>query len=317
LAARVPQTSHDQHFKHLLRTFFRPFLAAFVPELHRDLGPEAIVFLDKELIRDQRGRRRTKLVDLVARVRLRGEASFVLVHVEHQARRDPRIGWRLLCYAIRLMEDYGLPVYPILLTSYDRPTVPEPDRFVMEVREFRVVEFRFRVVQLNRLNWRAFVRLKNPAATALMARMRIKPEDRVRVKLQLLRLLATWRLDRKKMDLIAGFADSYLALTAKEELALQREVDKLPESKRKASVMELMTSWERKGRAEGRREGELAVIKRLLKLRLGVAGPELDRKLNRLSVARLEELAEALLGFDNLADLERWLAEGRKNGVPA
>jgi hypothetical protein len=31
---------------------------------------------------------------------------------------------------------------------------------------------------------------------ALMARMRIKPEDRVRVKLQMLRLLATLRLDR-------------------------------------------------------------------------------------------------------------------------
>src|SRR5262245_32440064 len=125
---------HDQHFKKLLRTFFRPFLAAFVPELHHELGPEAIVFLDKELIHDRRGRRRTRLVDLVARVSLRGEASFVLVHIEHQARPDPRIGWRLLCYAVRLTEEYGLAVYPILLTSYDRPSAPVPDRFAMEVR---------------------------------------------------------------------------------------------------------------------------------------------------------------------------------------
>jgi hypothetical protein len=254
----------------------------------------------------------------VARVRLRGVASFVLVHVEHQARRDPRLGWRLLCYAVRLMEEYGLPVYPILLTSYDRPTAPEPDRFVMEVRGLRVVDFRFRVVQLNRLNWRAFVRLKNPAATALMAKMRIKPEDRVRVKLQVLRLLATLRLDRKKMDLIAGFVDAYLALTTQEELALRREVAKLPESKRKASVMELMTSYERKGRQEGRQEGQLVLVQRLLQRRVGTVSPAAAKQVSRLSGPSLEALAEALLDFTSAADLDHWLARGKNmRGVPA
>jgi hypothetical protein len=303
---------HDQHFKQLLRPFFRPFLAAFVPELHRDLGPEAIAFLDKELIGKARGGPRAKLVDLVARVRLRGEASFVLVHVEHQARRDPRIGWRLFGYAARLMEEHGLPVYPILLTSYDRPTAPEPDRFVMEVRGLRVVEFRYRVVQLNRLNWREFVRLKNPAATALMAKMRIRPEDRVRVKLQMLRLLATLRLDRKKMDLIAGFVDAYLALTAKEELALRREVAKLPDKKRKTRVMELITSYERKGRQEGRLEGrlegQLALVQRQLQRRVGPLSPMAAKQVTRLNTQTLEALAEALLDFTSAADLEHWLA---------
>src|SRR5947207_15958813 len=61
-----------------------------------------------------------------------------------------------------------------------------------------------------------FIKLKNPAATALMVKMNIRPEDRVKVKLQVLRLLVTMRLDREKMDLIAGFMESYLKLSAKE-----------------------------------------------------------------------------------------------------
>ena len=110
------------------------------------------------------------------------------------------------------MDRYGLPVYPVLVTSYDQPRNAEPDRFVMDVRGLRVLDFRFRVVQLNRLNWRDYMRHKNPAAAALMAKMSIQPDERARVKLQILRLLATMRLDRQKMDLIAGFMETYLTV---------------------------------------------------------------------------------------------------------
>jgi len=65
-------TDHDQIFKHLLQNFFSEFLAAFVPELHRDLEANSIQFLDKELIRARGQRRQTKLVDSRA-VSRRGE----------------------------------------------------------------------------------------------------------------------------------------------------------------------------------------------------------------------------------------------------
>ena len=143
-------------------------MEGFAPEIHEVLDPKSIHFLDKELIQARGEQRKTKLVDLVARVRLAGEDGFVLVHVEHQARRDRELGRRMFLYAAWLIQRYGLPVYPILLTSYEQPTDAEPDRFHMDVRGFRVLDFRYRVVQLNRLNWRAYARLKNPAAMALM-----------------------------------------------------------------------------------------------------------------------------------------------------
>jgi hypothetical protein len=317
-------TQHDQLFKHLLQVLFVDFLEGFVPELSRDLDHKCIQFLDKELIRARGRHRRTKLVDLVARVRFRGQASFVLVHLEHQSRRASDTARRLFLYAAWLMDRYNLPVYPILLTSYDHPRSPEPDCFIMQVRGLRVVDFRFRVVQLNRLNWRDYIRSNNPAAAALMAKMNVRTEERVRVKLQILRLIATLRLDARKMDLIAGFMESYLALTKKEELAFSRELDKIGETEQKAKVMELITSWERKGRQEGHQEGrqegrqegwqegQLAMVKRLLRHRLGVVNPATAKHLNSLNSGQLEQLAEALLEFRNIKDLQHWLARHRR-----
>jgi hypothetical protein len=76
----------------------------------------------------------------------------------------------------------GLDVYPIALFSYDRPLRAEPNRFRVEFPDLSVVDFRFRVIQLNRLDWRAFVRQTNPVAAALMAKMKIAARDRPRVK---------------------------------------------------------------------------------------------------------------------------------------
>lgn len=298
---------HDPLFKRLLQAFFPDFLEAFVPELHRDLDLKSVQFADKELIRDRGGQRQAKVVDLVARAKFRGGEGFVLVHVEHQARRDRQIGRRLFLYAAWLMERYNLPVYPILLTSYDAPRNAEPSRFSMTVRGCGIVDFRFRVVQLNRMNWRDFLRHRNPAVVALMVKMNVRTPERLRFYLQVARWLRTLRLDREKMGLIVGFVDHYLELTAKEMVAFQRQVDKVSDARERRKIMELMTCWERKGRAEG----ELAVIKRQLKRRIGALDPAVEKKLSRLGLARLEALAEALLDFTGPQDLDRWLANGR------
>ena len=133
---------HDQLFKRLLRAFFPDFLEGFVPDLHRELDPESIQFFDKELVRAFGTRHQVKLVDLVARVKFRQHEGFVLVHVEHQAKREREIGQRLFLFASWLIASYGLPVYPILLASYDAPFASEPDRFQMEVLGYGVRDFR-------------------------------------------------------------------------------------------------------------------------------------------------------------------------------
>jgi hypothetical protein len=46
---------------------------------------------------------------------------------------------------------------------------------------------------------------ENPAASALMVEMRIAPEDRARVRLECIRLLATLRLKEAKTQAILVF----------------------------------------------------------------------------------------------------------------
>ncbi|BAC89292.1 gsr1351 [Gloeobacter violaceus PCC 7421] len=48
----------------------------------------------------------------------------------------------------------------------------------VEFPGFTVLEFHYRVLQLNRLNWRDYMRQENPVASALMAKMRIAPGER-------------------------------------------------------------------------------------------------------------------------------------------
>lgn len=73
---------HDRLFKELLSTFFVDFVELFLPDLHRDLDPASLVFLDKEVFTDVTSGER-HVADLVARARCRGLESFFLVHVEN------------------------------------------------------------------------------------------------------------------------------------------------------------------------------------------------------------------------------------------
>ena len=59
--------------------------------------------------------------------------------------------------------------------------------------------------------------------------------------------------------------------------------------------------------AEGKQVGELTIVVRLLKRRLGSLEPQLQEQIQQLSSAQVEELAEALLEFSSSADLVAWL----------
>jgi hypothetical protein len=61
------------------------------------------------------------------------------------------------------------------------------------------------------------------------------------------------------------------------------------------------------GREEGRKEGELALTMRFLERRVGALPSELQSQIRRLPIALLENLADALLNFNDISDLTAWL----------
>lgn len=303
---------HDRLFKELLTTFIGDFLVLFAPKLARTIDLGRIELLDKELLTDvTRGER--QVVDVLARVRLRrrGRPSCVLVHVENQARRERDFGDRLFRYYAALTLRFREPAYPIAVFSYPGPGA-EPHAHVVRLPGLEVLQFRFHVVQLNRLDWRRYLKKPNPVAAALMAKMHVAPADRPRVKAACLRMLVGLGLDAARQALVAGFVDTYLRLDEHEERMFRQEIATPDEEK----VMEIVTSWEERGREEGRREGleegrqaeACRFVGALVRRRLGSVAPELEVRLGALPVAVLEELGEAVFDMATLADLERWLA---------
>lgn len=296
---------HDRLFKELISTFFLEFLQLFFPQVAAYIEPESLTFLDKEVFTDITAGEQYE-ADLVAKLRFRGQETFFLVHIENQSYPQTEFGRRMFTYFARLFEKHGLPVYPIVIFSYDTPRKPQTDTYRVTFPDKTVLEFNYGVVQLNQLNWRDFLQQENPVASALMSKMRIAPSDRPQVKAECLRLLATLQLNPAKMKLISGFVDTYLRLNAAEQEIFQTEIAKFDPVKQEV-VMEIVTSWQLQGREEGKLEGRLQIVMRQLNRKVGVVRPELGERIKQLSPTQVEDLADALLDFTNAGDLVAWL----------
>jgi predicted transposase YdaD len=291
------------------------FLELFFPDVSEYLERDSLVPMDKELFTDVTSGERYE-ADLVMRAQFRGQSSQFLVHVEHQSSSQSDFNRRMFRYFARLHETHALPVYPIVIFSHDSPRRPEPGSYRVEFSDFLVLEFHYRVIQLNRLQWQDFVNQPNPVASALMAKMQIEPQERPTVKVECLRLLASLGLNPAQIQLISGFIDTYLKLSQTEQVRFQAELDRI-EPARQEEVMQIVTSWmeeglqrgRQEGLEEGRRQEALALVLRLLARRVGEVEPELQEQIQALAIAQIEDLGEALLDFSTRADLEAWLED--------
>lgn len=181
----------------------------------------------------------------------------------------------------------------------------------MEFPDLIVLEFHYRAIQLNLLDWRDFVNRPNPVVSALMAKMNIAEKDRARVKLECIRLLATLKLDQAKMQLIAGFIDTYLRLNAQEVEEFEKELQELAPQDKEA-MMQLTTSWEEKGRQEGiqqgKQQGMASLITHQIERRFGPLDETVQERIHSLSPEQLEQLGEALWDFADAGNVVDWLA---------
>jgi hypothetical protein len=293
---------HDQLFKDLLTTFFAEFLELFFPRIAAELDRHSIEFLDKELSTDLAAGERHQ-VDLLAKARLHGRETFILIHVENQSTYQSEFPKRMFRYFAMLDRKFDLPVFPIAIFSYDRPLTPAMDAYSLELFDFPILRFQFHAIQLNRLSWREFLNKPNPVASALMAKMSVASADRPRVKLECLRMMLTLKLDPARSTLIAAFMKSYLALSAMENLVYDEAVRQLGPAEQE-KVMKYTSEWEDRGRVEA----SVSLVIRQLHRKFGSVPPDLSEQISSLSEDHLSNLAEALLDFNTLADAHVWVA---------
>ena len=300
---------HDQLFKQLLTVFFVEFLELFTPEFAGSIDKNSIEILPLEYFTDI-GAGERKAMDIIVRFTLRGRPNApasgrvsVVVNCEHQSSSQTDFHRRMFFYFAQLHRKYLQPVFPIAIFSFDEPYRPERDAYQVSVPGFQVLDFNFLTIQLNRLNWKDYLKQPNPVAAALMAKMKIDPADRPRVKVECLRMIAKLKLDRARTFMVSGFIDNYLRLDAVEEAQFKVEVDKIKLVKEQEQVMEITTSWMEQGQESATR----ALTIKLLTRKLGNLSPGLLARVNGLNLERVEALAEDLLDFTSVGDLESWL----------
>jgi hypothetical protein len=322
---------HDALFKKLLknRSVLRAFFEEFFPRISQFIDFNSIEYLDTERFTLE-GKKRTG--DLVLKTSFRGEATCFLIHLEHQAQRDLELAWRLLIYMGLDRLEYGMPVYPVAVLSYDETSPENLCPLTAEFPNKRILQFDFDVLDLKRLKAREFVARQNIAALALAARMRIQPEEKMRIVRDFFISLASTEAGDAEKELVSGFFSAYQPLTRKEGLQLNRQLGKL-EAETKEKVMRLtnpfielgiqkgmregMREGRREGIREGRREGalvgrragEVDLVLRLIQRRVGILPLSQKKAIRKLALEKIEALGESLLEFESRADLSRWLKQ--------
>ncbi|WP_017652963.1 Rpn family recombination-promoting nuclease/putative transposase [Fortiea contorta] len=191
---------------------------------------------------------------MLAQVKYQQQETYFLIHVENQSYNQSELAKRIFKYFARLYEKYDLPIYPVVIFSFDEPKRPEPQNYRVAFADLNVLDFNFAAIQLNQLSWRDYLTQQNPVAAALMAKMNIPRSERPQVKAECLRLLTTLRLNPAKMQLISGFVDVYLNLNKAEEEVFKATADRMGLNNEEV-YMEIITSWAREGLERGLQEG--------------------------------------------------------------
>lgn len=136
---------HDRLFKELLSTFFAEFIQLFLPKVFAYLEPDSITFLNQEIFTDlSSGERRE--VDLLAKVQFQGQETCFLIHLENQSKAQAEFARRMFYYFARLHEKHKLPVYPVVIFSFDAPQRPEPTHYQVQFPDRKILDFNYAAI---------------------------------------------------------------------------------------------------------------------------------------------------------------------------
>jgi hypothetical protein len=317
------KTSHDLLFKQVLGEFFPEFIELFFPQVAAYLDRDSIEFLPLELFTDLVSGDAFE-TDLIVKARFQGQASYFIVHIEHQGKFGKDFDKRVFNYFALLHRDYDLPIYPIVIFSHRSPKMAGDRSYSVAFPDWEVLRFNYRAIRLNHLAWQDFVGKANPVASAFMSKMKIRKADRLLVKFECLKGLAGLNLNPAQLHLLLGFVDTYLSLDAAENTQLLEQLDRIA-GKQKEDIMQIVTSWEQQGIAkgeekglqkglqkgllEGRQEQARSLVLRQLKRKLGKVSKSIEQTIATLSIEHLNDLGEALLDFNTEADLRTWLQQ--------
>jgi hypothetical protein len=233
---------HDQLFKNLIHNFFTEFLEAFFPEVHHFVDISTFKPISEEVFTDL-VKGRSKRADIVIETKLKGEETFIIIHVEPQSSYESNFHERMYHYFSLLYNKYRKPILPIAIFSYD-DNHTERDQFTIQFPFFHVLTFNILMLELKKKNWRAYIESDNPVAAALLSKMGYEQKEKVQVKKEFLKMLLRMELNPAQSRFINEFFDTYLHLNSDEEEELMKEIKELDIDE---EIFNKPNFWEKRG----------------------------------------------------------------------
>lgn len=330
-----PAHSHfDGIWKDALTRWLPDCLRIFWPAIHAQIDwcitPR---FLDKELQNLSKIRKHgTQHVDHLAEVcLLNGKNALLLIHIEIQAGTvGPELAWRMLRYAIRLLEKHPDHTHFSCAILLDRDTGSDTLTYTAPTKGSNLT-FEFPVINLgawaNRLDELQILAPANPFAVVVLAQLacRATQPDKTRLvsKLELAKLLKQWGYTETLWANLLRIIDSMLILPEALENIFYNTLTQLEDE----NAMHYISSieriyWDRKiaeikdellhkgeqqglkkGQQLGERQGASTIVQRQLQRKFGTLPPHLEQRLKQSTPAELETWSLKVLDADSLDEV--------------
>lgn len=309
-ARRRQDSDYDGAWKDALHLHLREILEKFFPAVAAVIDwrvePQ---WHDKELsqVLAQTGRRGGR-VDMLVKVRLlNGDEQWIFLHFEVQSGREPDFAFRVAAYNAGLFWTFKQRVVSlVILADLDEHWRPAEDAFHLADFESRLRFPVCKLVEKVDREWGEDDRsLAVQVARAQIAALRTAgdPKGRYQAKWQVVRNLYRLGYNADELREIFRLIDWMLRLPGHWSRKLEQELTALEES----INMPYVTSVERIAEARGRAEGGASVLLKQLGRVCGPLPGEIEQRVRRLTVEGLDALAEAVLDFRSLQEVQAWL----------
>lgn len=307
------KSEYDSPWKDILANYFQPAIELCFPNIAREIDwARGVQSLDKEFQKTVRrselgGRNSDTLVQVWSRA---GEEKWVLLHVEVQAQHESHFSRRMFDYYTRICQRYNRPVASLAILADDHPTW-QPSSYEQALWGC-TARLEFPVVKLRDLARNEDELLENPNPFAIVVLAQVKAMQtrtamrRRRVwKTTLVRLGYERAYTKRTILDLFSFVDWVMVLPGELEREFNIEHNQFEE----ARSMKYVTSIERRGRAEGRVEGQADALRNatleFLEARFGEIPYELREELQTLRtesvLKRLPRLAALVTGLDDFS----------------
>ena len=307
--------AYDSPWKEYLDNYLERSLAFVFPRLHAEIDWAAgVEHLDNELRQIGRDAELSEMrADKLVKVhRLDGSEAYLILHVEVQTTYDADLARRVFVYNYRTFDKHGVPVVSLVILG-DSSKEWSPKKYGWDVWGCKM-GIEFPVVKLMDYNerWSELEAETNPAALVFMAHLKTKETRgdtaaRLAWKRTLVRMLYERGYERRDVLEIYRILDWMLKLPKDEEALFQEDLRRIEEELAMPYVTAIERMGEERGREqgilEGRRQGEVEILKRQMSRQYGPLPGWAEERLAKASVDDLEQWADRVLEASSIGEV--------------